>query len=210
VPPGWVWRFAAAVGTMTEMTPLRLVRRAPGVERPGVPQRRRDRVGLTLGVLLFLGAGAALIGWHPPAVFYEVNKTGVDVSGRAAAGDPVSYGMSYVRSTSRAGVTVDRVMPNVVENSARATVTVQVCTPDVRAGSGAIGSTRDAHRQCSRLVPAQGAVMHLAGPAPDQLLVTVTGMVPGVVRIEGLHVGYTHGWHRGTQDVGADLRLVVG
>jgi hypothetical protein len=195
---------------MTEMTPLRLLRQTSGTHRRRVPPNRRDRLALTLGVLLFLAAGAALIGWRSPGVFYEVNKTGVDMSGRLTAGEPVSYGMSHVKVTSRAGVTVDKVMPNVVENSARATVTVQVCTPDVRSGNGAIGSTPDARRECSRLVPAQGAVMHVSGRAPDQLLVTVTGMVPGVVRIEGLHVSYTHGWHRGNQDVGADVRLVVG
>jgi hypothetical protein len=200
----------APVGTMTEMTPLRQLRRAPGEHRRRVPRRRQDRLALILGVLLFLAAGAALISWRSPGVFYEVNKTGVDLSGRLAAGQSMSYGMSYVRSTSRAGVTVDKVMPNVVENSARATVTVQVCTPDLRTGSRAIVNTPNARQECSRLVPAQGAVMHVSGRAPDQLLVTVSGMVPGVVRIEGLHVSYTHGWHRGTQDVGADVRLVVG
>lgn len=208
--PQGVWRCEAAVGTMTEMTPLRQLRRAPGAHRRRVPRRRRDRLALGLGVLLFLAAGAALLSWRSPGVFYEVNKTGIDLSGRLTAGEPASYGMSHVRSTSRAGVTVDKVMPNVVENSARATVTVQVCTPDARSGIGAIGSTPDPRGECSRLVPAQGAVMHVSGRAPDQLLVTVTGMVPGVVRIEGLRVSYTHGWHRGTQDVGADVRLVVG
>jgi hypothetical protein len=55
---------------------------------------------------------------------------------------------------------------------------------------------------CRSLTPAQGADLHLGPGLPDQIVVTITPTHPGLVSVRGVHLTYSYGWKRGSQDTG--------
>lgn len=184
-----------------------------GVRVESVRRRRfrpsRNIVVVVLIVVCLLTVTGLVVGWRSwrnPGVFYTVPDS-VSSGGAFAVGTPISWGMSYAhKGVDPPGVSIISATPNVLVNTANATIVVRVCTIDRSAGIGAIGSVHNLHTWCSRLAPPAGATMRLGNYA-DQLVVTVVSSRPGTVLVKGLHVTYSHGWKRGPEDIGEFVRL---
>jgi hypothetical protein len=179
---------------------------------PPLPtQPPHHRRGLITGAALVVAAlivGGLVTGWRiyrQPAVFYGVPDI-VSTWGARPVGTPMSWGMSDAHEgVDPEDVSIVSATPNVLVNTANATILVRVCTIDRTSGVGGIGSVSDLHRWCTRLVPPDGATMRL-GAFADQLVVTIVPRQPGKVLVKGLHVTYSHGWKRGPQDIGEFVR----
>jgi hypothetical protein len=177
------------------------------------PRRHRPSHRVTAAVLVVAGILAvvsAVVGWqwwHNPNVFYPVSSN-VDEGRTWRVGTATTFGMTYVKQGVGAGtVSVTSVHPNVLVNTANATITVLACTPN-RAEAGAVGIVGgELHRWCTSVTQANGATLRVGGSAPDQLVMTVVPRQPGTVLVRGLHVTYTHGWQRGPEDIGMYVRL---
>jgi len=101
-------------------------------------------------------------------------------------------------------VTLTGVQPHVVENSAHAVLTFQVCVPTAR---GSIGSvTGDLSRWCDVVADLGGATLPLGlndthRPRP-QVIMTIQSGQPGELRVQGIDLNYEYGRQSGTQRVG--------
>lgn len=132
---------------------------------------------------------------------------GVDAGRTWHVDSTTTFGMTYVENGTTGTVSVIGVQPNVLVNTAKATITVVDCTPNLAEG-GAIGIVDGRlHHWCTRVAPANGATMNVSGDSPDQLVMTVTPHQAGTVLIRGVHVTYSHGWQRGPEDIGMSIRL---
>jgi len=179
----------------------------PGATEPVRTNRRFIVVvvGVLVGLLIVT---LGIIGWRSyrhPGVFYPVSDS-PDSYGAGSVHTPETWGMSYAyKDVDPAEVSIVHATPNVLMNTAKATILVRVCTIDRTAGVGAIGSVINIRSECSRLAPPDGATMKL-GDFADQLVVTIVPTQPGTVLVKGLHVTYSHGWKRGPEDIGMFLR----
>jgi hypothetical protein len=166
---------------------------------------------LLLVMVVLAALGSTIIGgvvfwhWRHPTVFYAVGRSGPEAFLVGKVGEPQTAGMTFPRNGHRTGtVHVIAVVPDVVHNTATATFTVDVCTLDPRARVGGIilQSQHDTTTICRSRTPAQGADLHLGPGLPDQIVVTITPSRSGLVSLRGVHLTYTYGWKRGTQNTG--------
>lgn len=178
----------------------------PAEQRRGSRPGRRAVIMGVVGSMLVVAVALGVRWWRTPGLFYPVPGT-VSTGRNQLPGEPNSWGMSYVRGDvdDSKSVSVVTARPNVLINTAEATISIRVCTPNLER-AGAIGSVSDLRGWCTRLVSADGATMHLAKPT-DQLVMTVTPNRPGTVLVKGLHVSYSYDWKRSSQDIGEFVRL---
>ena len=207
---------AAARGGFVSLHRLRRLRRLPRLRQPG--ERR----------LLFAGAAvltvaALAIGWQqvhtaaPQGIFVEGYRGGLTTwNDNWSVGRSLSFGMSYVAPSDLTGASpvehaaVLSALPQVAVNTARATLTLSVCSIDTTQRVGAIGSVAgDLAASCTRVVPADGATMRVTGAAPDQLVLTVTPTRPGKVVVRGVEVAYVYKGALEAQRMGLSVRVTA-
>jgi len=172
-------------------------------------RRPSGRTSIIIVLVCLLLVGAVAVGvhwWRTPDVFNPVDQAVGEGRSQLVA-QSTTFGMSYVKAgvDDSKSLSVISARPNVLVNTANAKITVGVCTPDLDR-AGAIGIVGAIHRECTRLVPADGATMRLTQPT-DQLVLTIAPTQPGIVLVKGLHVTYSHGWQRGSQDLGQFVRV---
>jgi hypothetical protein len=124
-------------------------------------------------------------------------------------GDPLFVGITYPERGAGGSVTIRAASAHLAGDSTGVEIEFFVCTINEAAGVGAVGAAGlDAiSRTCSSLRPVSGAEMTLAETAADQLVMAVTLTEPGRVVIRGVDLSYSHGWQRGTQRVGGDVKI---
>jgi hypothetical protein len=169
---------------------------------------RRIAFVLILGVALI--ASVLALRWRSHVEVFQDAGNEMGMLIHPGPGQAAVVGMTYPRDDeNNQRVTVTAARPNVVVNTADATFKVQICVR--RAGVGAISADdlRNLGQYCAHVVPAKGASMWVRGARPDQVIVTVTPRRPGTVRLRGLHLTYSHGWHHGSQNTGFGFVLRV-
>lgn len=165
-----------------------------------------------LVVAVVIGAVVACLGVlesqrrHPEA-FAEAGGWGFRGPGRV--GEAKYVGMSYDRRGEHGTVTIHEVSPDLVENTSAARFRFFVCRVGGVKTIGAIGIVGEEGiaNSCLSLEPAGGAELRLGRSPMDQIVMAVTPMKPGRVRIRSLHVTYSRGWQSGTQTIGGRITL---
>jgi len=171
--------------------------------RPGGVRRRALALTLAAVALVLVAAGG---GWwwltHPDRL---VPAGGAESSVPITLGHRLYEGM-FAQPESGT-VHVDRVVPHVVTNTARADFRVLLCHSSI--GHNTIGSVLDrTGRLCQHPRDPRGADLPTLA-SNTYLVLEVTPHRPGTVRVEGLRVTYHAGWRRGTEDSGTNLTVRV-
>jgi hypothetical protein len=103
---------------------------------------------------------------------------------------------------------IDSLVPRITENSAKAAVSILVCTRNGGTlGVGAQENGLDA--SCTSVLPFTGQQEIDLGFMTQQILLAVTPTASGTLHIEGLDVTYAAGGRAVTQVSGADLTLTA-
>lgn len=161
-------------------------------------------------LVLALIAALLLIGarWRHPTVFPGAGGWGMS-SRNFALGEPLYVGMSYEKRGQSGTATIRDVTANVVRNSSHATIEFFVCTVNTSSGIETIGSVDGdgIHDFCLTLEPAAGREIKLNADPRQQVVMALTNMDPGRVKIVGMDLSYSHGWQRGTQLTGGTVVL---
>ncbi|MFC6286186.1 hypothetical protein ACFP3Q_07020 [Nocardioides sp. GCM10027113] len=174
--------------------------------RPRSRLRSPGVVAAVVGVLVV--AGLARVGWewrHPEAF---VGYDGVGIEDTWPADEWVHIGVSPRADGARGLVRIHSVRADVLDNTAGAEITFQVCHLAGDAGAD-IGSVRepDLRSMCASLVPAEGATLDLDAEPLQQLVMGIRLDGPGRLAIRDVELGYSHGWQRGSQRIGDGVVL---
>ena len=173
------------------------------------------RIAIVIGLIAVLVlAVSGWRWWHHPGVFYSdvTDSPSVGV-GDARVGDQFSFGMSSVQRTHSRDryVDVETTRPNILVNTANATVSVSICSIDTSRRIGTIGSIRGPLGEwCTRLVPATDSRMRVTGVVPDQMVMTIVPTKRGIVAVQGLDVTYGYGFKHGTERIGVYVSISSG
>ena len=166
-------------------------------------------IAVAVGVVLLAGA---IVGWQWRQIHVFVDGGGWAFGGHAVVGGGLYAGdMAIPRKHQTGTVTLDHLSPDVVENTANATVRFYVCRrdPDSRVGGVGIVEASEVHRYCASLDPAEGATFTLDDASTDQLVMGVFPTRPGIVRVRGVHLDYSSGWQGGSQWTGGTVVVRV-
>lgn len=145
--------------------------------------------------------------WRHPDVFSSETRE-VQVVGRAPRPVPFHVGLTYPADRLRRGhALLVEATARVVDNTAAATVTVEVCSPRRPSRIGAVKG--DLSRWC-RVTAVPGTWLDLAASSYQQLVLSIRPRRPGTVDVQGVELRYHHGWQSGSQVVGPDVRYRVG
>jgi hypothetical protein len=115
--------------------------------------------------------------------------------------EPIHFGMAYARKPYwSSSVRLTDADPRVAENTADAKITVTVCREDGEGIGSAAGDLRDS---CTSILNLKAdPLLSLAPEANERVILTITPLQPGRVRVVGIDLTYRHGWQYGTQAVG--------
>lgn len=188
---------------------------APAPSAP-VGRGRRERgwiVGAVVLVLVLVGVGT--VGWwlrHPdPALTGGGSTFSMD---GISVGDTVWSSVTFPSTNPGEDrvLRIDAVEPRVRRDGTAARIDYFVCTFDAAYGElhgvgafGYGGDTREAERACTSLVPAVGATLDLSGDPVQQLVVSVTPTLPGVLAIPKHLVTWSVGWQSRTEQINEGL-----
>lgn len=186
-------------------------------QRPARPRRerrhRKRQAAIAAGAAVLIAAvGAGYWVTHPKAVVpYGPGGTASVLVGHTLSRDS---GLSAARdpgaeTPERVTLTIDRIVPVVTENSARADVTVELCRR--RPATDFVGSPVDVSlfAACTSTDPVGGATATLWFDQA-RVVVLVTPHQPGHVHIEGYDITYRDGVRHGTQRGGDELVVSAG
>ncbi len=179
----------------------------PGVRVPTDRRRRAPWVVLLAAVL----ASVLAIGG---VRWLRSDSPLVGAGGRLATTMSVgstSYVGVLIESSSATRLDVRSVAPDIVTDSASATVTVWQCTGPRSAllSGGAIASAAQTAADCTALVPFRPGTRPIGFSASSPLLLAVTPRHAGAVELGGAYVGFRHGLRSGRQLVGSAVVLTV-
>jgi hypothetical protein len=155
-------------------------------------------VPAALGALVVVGL--VVLGWvwrHPDAL----PGPGDVMSVNSRVGVQAAVGVLSPSLHDDRILSVRSVTPRVLSAPPGTTVRVVACR------DGAVGAVRGSlSRYCTRVRSAEGA--HLRpGAEGDWLVAVIRSSKPGRVVVDGVEVGYSYGWQRGSQVTGP--RIVV-
>lgn len=172
--------------------------------------RRLGLLGVVAAVVLACGAAYAWQ-WHTrPSVFPG--------AGNRWSG-PLPNGTDFMivgitgsdLDAEGATVVLDSAEPRIRKNSGQATYEFYVCTTPDGARSGQLGMLAG-QRAFDRWCPdaervRKGTRLHTGADPAQQLVMLVRMPGPGVSSTTGVELTYSHGWQRGTQLIGPEVRV---
>lgn len=181
-----------------------------------VPTRPRHPWRLTFAVVVVAAvlAGLVLLGWtwrHPRA-FTDAGGWGAGFRD-AEVGQTFYVGMSYPRDRDGGHVTLHGGRVDVVRGAGLADTALLVCTLAPDANVGAIGTYvgDGIHDDCTTLEPIDDARLDLHyAPMRQQVVMAVTMVRPGRVKVSGISLDYSDRWQTGTQRTGGEVVVSTG
>jgi hypothetical protein len=166
--------------------------------------------------LALVGKGALVVAavsgvwlWSHPSAFED---RGGDIVGADSwtANTAFYTGLTFAYPQSHGTVTIVSARPRELSARNNADIAFYVCTLDPAAHIGGVLSASDSDigDSCTALVPAAGATIDRDARPFQVLLMKVIPKKAGqTVTLNGADVTYRHGWQRGTQRLGSDIRI---
>lgn len=150
--------------------------------------------------------------WRHPQAFTDAGGWGAGYR-EAEVGQTFYVGMTYPRDRDGGHVTLHGGRVDVVRGSDVAETALLLCTLDADANVGAIGTYVDDSIQedCAELEPIDGARLDLHyAPLRQQVVMAVTMVHPGRVKVAGISLDYSDRWQSGTQRTGGEVVVSTG
>lgn len=178
------------------------------LEGPAVRGRGHWLAVAGKGVLAVAAVAGAWV-WSHPSTFED--RGGDLVSADSwTAGTAFYTGLTFADPKTHGTVTILSAHPAQLNPPNVADITFHVCTLDPAAHIGGVLSASDSNigDSCTSLTTAAGASIDLDARPFKVLIMRVIPQKAGqTITLKGADVTYRHGWQRGTQQLGSDIRI---